>query len=130
MNKYILIAGPRQKSLNLTTFTYENFINIVDKELKEENTYNIVIVHGGATGIDSMADQYAKDNRLNYKVYLPQYNNYVPRVAPIIRNIEMAKDCHYGIIFSGLKTRGTKNMIENLQKEKKPHTIYDLNFYT
>lgn len=129
MKKHILIAGPRQKSLNLTTFTYENFINIVDKELKEENLYNIVIVHGGATGIDNMAHQYAKQNKLNYKVYFPNYDKYISKVAPIIRNIEMSKVCHYGIIFSGLKTKGTKNMIENLQKQKKPHIIYDLNLY-
>ena len=43
------------------------------------------IVSGGASGVDSCAAEYAKNNGLKLTVFLPQYDRY-GRAAPIVRN--------------------------------------------
>ena len=48
----------------------------------------VLIVHGGARGADSLANQYAKDRNFKTKVFLPNWERYGKK-AGILRNIEM-----------------------------------------
>ena len=71
---------------------------------------NIEIVQGGATGVDSIAKQYAKDRGLPCKEFPAIWDLY-GLSAGAIRNNEMAKYSDVLIAFySG--TAGTRNMIK------------------
>lgn len=73
------------------------------------------IVSGMASGVDTLAIRYARENNLPLKEFHANWNEY-KRAAGPIRNREMAQ---YGdaliAIWDG-ESRGTKNMIEEATK--------------
>ena len=65
------------------------------------------IVHGGAVGVDTIADSWAKANNLETIIYKPNYKVYGKR-APLVRDEEMAEFCDVIICFWDGKSRGSK----------------------
>lgn len=47
------------------------------------------LLHGGAKGLDSMADKLARKKGIDVEVIRPNYNRYYAKVAPKMRNLEM-----------------------------------------
>ncbi|MGL5189759.1 MAG: DUF2493 domain-containing protein [Paraclostridium sp.] len=85
---------------------------------------NDIIISGGAKGADALAETYAKHNNLETKIFLPQYNLW-GKIAPLIRNSEMIKECDQVLAFWDGKSRGTKYTIDNANKNnKKVDIIY------
>jgi hypothetical protein len=93
-----------------------------------------VIISGGARGVDSLAIRYAKDNKLPYETFIPDWDKYGKK-AGIYRNCEMG-DCADALIaiWDGASS-GTKHMITyamNLKRIKKIFVvkvdISDINF--
>ena len=80
------------------------------------------IVSGGAVGVDSCAEEYAKKNGLKMTVFLPQYERY-GRGAPIVRNKQIVDYADKVIAFWDGKSRGTLSVIKYAEKTGKPCEI-------
>ena len=81
----ILIAGSR-------TITD---INILSKAIRLSGykiTASDEIVSGGARGVDTLAEVYARGKNIPIKIFKPDWNKY-GKSAGVIRNYEMAKYC-------------------------------------
>lgn len=116
----LIIAGSRPESLK-----FEHPLRISDlvnyffdyRDPKE-------VVSGGARGIDQLGEEFAYSRGIQVKKFEPDYKMYPSRVAPIMRNKEMAK---YGdsllIIWDG-ESKGSANMKEEMLKLKKP--VYEI----
>ena len=77
----ILISGSRKLSDN-NTYTQ------LEKLLKTMRPTHII--HGGAIGVDALADRYATENQLPKTVIKPDYKNH-GKYAPLIRNTELVQ---------------------------------------
>ena len=73
------------------------------------------IVSGGAVGVDSCAEEYAKSNGLKLTVFLPQYEKY-GRAAPIVRNKKIVDYADKIIAFWDGKSKGTLSVIKYAEK--------------
>jgi hypothetical protein len=77
----ILISGSRKLSDNNTYTQLEKALN---------NLSPTTILHGGAKGVDTLAAQYATQNKLPQTVIKPDYNK-GGKYAPLMRNTELVK---------------------------------------
>ena len=111
----LLICGSRSiKSLNL-----DWYLNADD--------YSEVI-SGGATGIDTLAEQWAKRNNLEFCAYLPNYKAFGGKYAPIVRNREMVEFSDECVAFWDGKSKGTLMTIKyalSLDRKVTVHFIED-----
>lgn len=113
----ILIAGSR-------TITD---INILLKAISSSGykiTSSDEIVSGGARGVDTLAEIYAKKKNIPIKVFKPDWNKY-GKSAGVIRNYEMAKYCDIGIVIHN-GSNGSLNMVKNLIKFNKDFFEYKI----
>lgn len=76
------------------------------------------IIHGGAIGVDRLAEQIAKTSQIPTKVYLPDWNTH-GKSAGIKRNIEMVEACDAVIAIWDGKSKGTKFTIDYAKKKGK-----------
>ena len=66
-----------------------------------------LIITGGASGIDTLAEEYADKNRLSKLILRPDYKRY-GRGAPLKRNELMVELCDTALIIWDGHSRGTK----------------------
>ena len=83
------------------------------------------IVSGGAVGIDTLAEIYAKNNHLPTKIFKPNYAKYGRR-APIIRNDEIISYAQYVLAFWDGNSHGTAYTVATCIKEGVPVKIISL----
>ena len=83
------------------------------------------IVSGGARGIDTCAENYAKSNGIPIKIFLPQYDKY-GRSAPLKRNIQIINYADTVLAFWDGTSRGTKFVIEKCREKGKTVMVYTL----
>ena len=102
----IIISGSR--NYNNKEFVYKK----LDEILREYK--HIVIVEGGATGVDALARQYAIDNYIPYKEFPASWSLF-GRKAGVLRNQQMADYSDVLIAFYN-GSRGTSNMIKEAKK--------------
>lgn len=100
----LLIAGSR----SITEFDLSPFIP-ADTEL---------IISGGATGIDTLAEAYADAHRLSKLILRPRYDKY-GRAAPIRRNEAMVELCDAVLVIWDGVSKGTLATIRFAQKAGK-----------
>jgi len=84
------------------------------------NTHPITeVVSGGAEGADRLGEQYAIENNIPLKIFPAEWSKYGPAAGPI-RNRQMAEyaDCLIAV-WDG-KSKGTKNMVAEMNKLMKP----------
>lgn len=96
--KIILICGSR----SLNNVSIGRYIN--SKEIGQ-------VVHGGAIGIDTLAENWAQNNNIESIIFYPNYELYKKR-APLVRDKEMVDYCDEVIAFWDGKSRGTKYVID------------------
>lgn len=82
------------------------------------------IISGHAKGADELGERFANENNLLLDIYPADWRLYRNR-AGAIRNAEMAQVSDCLVAFWGGESRGTKNMIKNMKKLKKPVLIYN-----
>jgi hypothetical protein len=73
-------------------------------------------------GVDAMGEDWAAENKVPVKRFAADWNKHGKAAGPI-RNREMAPYCDRAFIFWDGKSRGSKNMIEELQRHNKPYTV-------
>ncbi|MCQ2219691.1 MAG: DUF2493 domain-containing protein [Paludibacteraceae bacterium] len=82
-----------------------------------------VIVSGGATGVDSLAEDYAQRHNLPLIIFKPEYGKYPDRTAPLKRNDLIVAEADFLLAFWNGKSRGTLYTIQKAQKLGKPVKI-------
>ena len=88
--------------------------------------YATEIVSGGAVGIDTCAEKYAKEKGLIFTKFLPDYESH-SRQAPILRNIDIIDYSDEVIAFWDGKSRGTKFVIDRCNKKNVKITVHIFN---
>ena len=78
-----------------------------------------LIISGGASGIDTLAEAYADKKRISKLILRPSYQRY-GRGAPIIRNAQMVDIADEVLVIWDGSSKGTKNTIEYAQSKNKP----------
>ena len=104
----LLIAGSRSiKSFDLSEY--------VPKETD-------LIISGGATGIDSIAEKYADDHKISKLIIRPKYDLF-GKSAPLKRNEEMVNICDAVLVIWDGISKGAKYTTNYAQKCNKPIKI-------
>lgn len=120
----ILIAGSR------IGFPDEQKIHsILDYVRERSNKPFEFVVHGGARGVDTYADNWAKLRNIEtipFPVSNAEWKEYGKR-AGILRNKEMALVADGLIAFCANNSKGTWHMISEMRKYRKPCVVYDEN---
>jgi len=80
------------------------------------------IISGGAAGVDTLAERYARDNGLKLTVLRPDYKTF-DRTAPLVRNGEIVRRADYVLILWDGVSRGTLNVIMRCLEKNKPHKL-------
>lgn len=102
-----LICGSRSlKSVNLDFY--------LDKDAYSE------VICGGTTGVDTLAEQWAKRNHLEFAAFLPQYEIYGSKYAPQKCYEDMVHFCDIVIAFWDGQSEGTKYTIDYARKMGRP----------
>ncbi|MBR7161812.1 MAG: hypothetical protein IKD07_05295 [Clostridia bacterium] len=84
----------------------------LEKHIPEGTT---LIISGGASGIDDLAEKYADRKRLSKLIIRPQYNIY-GRAAPLKRNEKMLELCDMALIIWDGYSRGTEYTLRYAEK--------------
>ena len=74
------------------------------------------IVSGGARGVDALGEQVAKNFGIPIKVFPADWDKYGKRAGPL-RNIQMAEYADGLIAIWDGKSKGTKHMIDQANKQ-------------
>lgn len=83
------------------------------------------IVSGGAAGTDSLAERYAREHAIPFKVYPANWNKF-GRSAGYRRNKQIIDDATYVIAFWDFKSPGTKHSINLAREQKLPGKIFHI----
>lgn len=75
------------------------------------------IISGGAKGVDTLAEIFAKEFNIKTEIYLPQWDVY-GKAAGMIRNKTIIDSATKVIAFWDNKSKGTKNGIELAMKRE------------
>lgn len=70
------------------------------------------VISGGATGVDTLGEMWAKRNKIEFVAYLPNFDVYGYPRALFQRNEDMARACDIVHAFWDGKSHGTKAMID------------------
>lgn len=90
----------------------------------EESGFRITeVVSGGAVGIDSLAERFAKESDLPFKLFPPDYEKH-GKAAPHVRNSEIAKYCDAMIAVWDGNSAGSKSMMSKVTSLAKPVFVY------
>lgn len=84
------------------------------------------IVSGAAHGVDTLGEQYAKEHGISLKQFPADWNKHKKAAGPI-RNAQMAEYGDCLLAFWDGSSKGTKNMIDNMHKQKKPVYVSMIN---
>lgn len=89
---------------------YETLCNHVNEWRKEiEMDKKIThIISGGASGVDKLAEKYAKDNNINIIIHYPDWKKYGKNAGPL-RNKLIVNDATHLIAFVHENSKGTVN---------------------
>lgn len=106
------IVGTRKPKI-----TFEEFSKIID-DYKPTH-----IVSGGAKGIDTFAENYAKLNNIPFTTFPPEYNKY-GRIATFIRNQQIVDASDMIIAFSSKESKGTIDTIRRTKRSNKSLKVH------
>lgn len=84
-----------------------------------------IIISGGATGTDQLAERYAKEKAIPIIIHKPQWNTYGKAAGPI-RNKLIVDDADAVIAFWDYQSKGTKSSIDIANQLNKPIIIVDI----
>ena len=85
------------------------------------------VVSGTAWGVDKIGELWAATWELPIKQFVPDWDQFGKAAGPI-RNGIMAEYADRAICFWDGYSRGTKNMIDQMEQRDKPVTIFRLNY--
>ena len=83
---------------------------------------NMILISGGAKGVDSIGEEWAKSHRIFVEQYKPDWEKY-GRGAGIVRNKIMVENSDFVIIFWDGVSKGTKSDIDFCKKLNKQYSL-------
>lgn len=86
------------------------------------------IVSGGAIGVDTLAERYAREHDIPITIFKPDWNKH-GRSAGFIRNRDIIDESEYVIAFWDGVSKGTQHSISHAKKTKKMLDIWTINEY-
>ena len=86
---------------------------------------NILIISGGAKGVDTIAQQIAKNHGIPILIFYPNYSKYGKK-APLIRNIQIIEHSDFILAFPTKDSRGTRFVIREAEKRKLPCRMIEI----
>lgn len=114
MKNYKIVIGGCRDYNNYTVF--KAFVTQCLSQIK--HTKNISIISGHCSGVDTMAEQFAKEHQYPIEIYPAEWKKY-GRAAGPKRNRIMVDAADMVIAFWDKKSKGTKSLLEYAQKEDK-----------
>lgn len=80
-----------------------------------------LIVSGGAKGADTLAEEWAKENGVATRIFLPDYT-YYGKAAPFVRNASIVDSCERLVAFYATpeKTPGTSHTVQLARRKGIP----------
>jgi len=79
----------------------------------------IMIISGGAKGVDSLAERYAKEKDIEIKIFYPEWSIYGRKAGPM-RNLLIVKECTHMLALPSQSGKGTQNSIKLVGIMNKP----------
>lgn len=83
------------------------------------------VITGGAIGVDTLAEEWARRNNIRTIIIKPNYEKY-KKYAPLKRNHEIVNECDEIIAFWDGRSKGTYYTMQLAQKEEKKLTIVNI----
>jgi len=84
-----------------------------------------VLISGGAKGVDTIAENWAKANDITIEVHSPDWKK-LGKSAGIIRNRLIVNNCQECLAFWDGNSKGTKSTIEMCKKQNKNVVVIDV----
>ena len=78
-----------------------------------------LIVSGGAKGADTLGEQYAKENNIPTKIFLPDWTKH-GKCAGMLRNTDIINEADIVVAFWDKSSKGTLDSITKSKKLGKP----------
>jgi hypothetical protein len=123
----VIIAGPRYKD-SIAKIPYDDYMLIVSA-VKKSGFQITEVVCGMAIGVDSLGSEWAVNNNIPIKEMPANWDRDKKAAGPI-RNRAMAKYADAAVIIWDGVSKGTKNMIDEMIKEKKPYYLQSIGIKT
>jgi predicted Rossmann fold nucleotide-binding protein DprA/Smf involved in DNA uptake len=84
------------------------------------------IIHGGARGVDMIADSAAEQCRVPVRVLRPDYKSHAncPKYAPLARNVEIVNLSDVVVAFWDGESKGTLHTIKKAEEAGKLLRVY------
>jgi hypothetical protein len=105
----ILVSGGRDYANRAEVF------RVLDLLAEEAGAEDVEIVHGGATGADALADEWAREREVNSHRYAAKWTRH-GRAAGHKRNRAMLEHARPRVVVAFPGGPGTRNMCENVEK--------------
>jgi len=112
----LAIIGSRNMGKEGHSSTYPKFRNQVDKWVKEHGTPEIVI-SGGAPGADTMAERWAAENGIPFRMHPADWDTHGRRAGPK-RNKHIVNDSTHAIAFLEPGSSGTISALRNYDQTR------------
>jgi hypothetical protein len=106
----VIVAGSR---------SIEDY-NIVNEAIKESKYDISCVISGTAHGVDKLGEEWASKNNVAVLRMPADWKQYGKAAGPI-RNEEMAKIADAAVIIWDGESKGTKHMIDTMEKLNKPY---------
>lgn len=84
------------------------------------------IISGGATGVDTLAEGYAKDKGLSIQIFPADWKTHGPKAGPL-RNKQIVEACEQLVAIWDGNSKGTATTIRMAQKAGKPVRVIKVN---
>lgn len=120
----------KKNSIKVVVAGCRNFFDykFVEQVLYDQFIYSeipVIIIHGAASGVDSLADKFANEYFYDKSSFPADWKTY-GKSAGMIRNKQMAIEGDALIAFWDGKSKGTGNMIDEMRKLNKPVRIVNI----
>ncbi|MGL4451097.1 MAG: DUF2493 domain-containing protein [Sarcina sp.] len=114
----LIVAGSRM-------YNNDFFIEKILDEFREEYGDSLELVSGTAKGPDTVAIEYAKKHNIKCHEFPAKWDE-LGKSAGHRRNEEMAGFADGLLAFHCMDSKGTKNMIESMERREKSYIVYDI----
>lgn len=81
------------------------------------------VITGGAKGVDTLAEEYARRRGIPVRLFLPDYPRFGRR-APLVRDRQMVEACDLVIAFWDGVSRGTAYTVNYAKQMGKPVQLF------
>jgi len=97
------------------TLRQKEVLQVIGQVITKAKNKIDTVITGGANGVDSIAEYYAKNHNIGVEVYYPVYSRHGKR-APLIRNNEIIKNSNAMLAIWDGESKGTKYTTDKAKK--------------